>query len=48
MTQSALLDPSARDPSWLVLDVRGEGEYGQGHWSGAARVPVSDWEAAAK
>lgn len=48
MSQSALLDPAALDPSWLVLDARSEGDYGQGHWPGAARVPVSDWEAAAK
>ncbi|MEE7456028.1 rhodanese family protein [Methylorubrum populi] len=48
MTQSALLDPSALDPSWLVLDARSEGEYVKGHWPGAARLPVSDWEAAAK
>lgn len=48
MTKSALLDPSALDPSWLVLDARGEGDYEQGHWPGAVHVPVSEWEAAAK
>jgi thiosulfate/3-mercaptopyruvate sulfurtransferase len=48
MPQSALLDPSALDPSWLVLDARSEGEYEHGHWPGAARLPVSDWEAATK
>ncbi|MHC2108881.1 sulfurtransferase [Methylobacterium sp. CM6246] len=48
MPQSALLDPAALDPSWLVLDARTEDDYGQGHWQGAVRVPVSDWEAAAK
>ncbi|MFE1603330.1 sulfurtransferase [Methylobacterium sp. ID0610] len=48
MPPSALLDPTALDPSWLVLDARGEDDYGQGHWPGAARVPVSDWELAAK
>jgi thiosulfate/3-mercaptopyruvate sulfurtransferase len=48
MSQSALLDPASLDRSWLVLDARDEGAYGQGHWPGAARVPVSDWEADAK
>lgn len=48
MSQSGLLDPAALDPSLLVLDARAEEDYRQGHWPGAVRVPVLDWEAAAK
>lgn len=48
MSQAGLLDPTALDPSWVVLDARAEEDYRQGHWPGAVRVPVSDWEVAAK
>ncbi|MHB2205727.1 hypothetical protein [Methylobacterium sp. CM6257] len=41
MRRSALLDPASLDPSWLVLDARGAGDYEQGHWPRAVRVPVS-------
>lgn len=48
MPQSALLDASALTPSWRVLDARSDEDYQHGHWPGAVRVPVTDWEAAAK
>ncbi|MBE7201867.1 MAG: rhodanese family protein, partial [Parafilimonas terrae] len=48
MPQSALLDPAVLNSSWLVLDARDAESYGQAHWAGAVRVPVTDWEAAAK
>ncbi|MBP29034.1 rhodanese-like domain-containing protein [Methylobacterium sp.] len=48
MSQSALLDPAALSAAWCVLDARSAEEYQRGHWPGAVRVPVSDWEAAAR
>ena len=38
MRRSALLDPASLDPSWLVLDAHGAGDYQHGHWPGELRA----------